>query len=107
MSGRVPSRGSDQFNLRFPEGMRDELKKLAAENGRSLNAEIIQRLEQTMTTDLINDGLSNEIIGNFEFKEERDKAILRAKLEEAFVGSGLTQLMAEFMLKDKLKKNND
>ena len=38
----------DQYMLRFPEGMRDRLKALAAENGRSLNAEIVHRLEQSL-----------------------------------------------------------
>lgn len=48
MAPRVPSRGSDQFNLRFPDGMRDRLKDEAAKNGRSLNAEIIHRLENSI-----------------------------------------------------------
>ncbi len=47
MTGRVPSRGSDQFNLRFPEGMRERLKRAAADNGRSMNAEIVARLEHS------------------------------------------------------------
>lgn len=37
--------------LRFPDGMRDQLKALAAENGRSLNAEIIHRLQSTLDMD--------------------------------------------------------
>lgn len=37
-------RESDKFMLRFPEGMRDEIKRLAAENGRSMNAEIVELL---------------------------------------------------------------
>ena len=45
MAGRIASRGSDQFMVRFPEGMRDEIKRLADENGRSMNSEIIDRLK--------------------------------------------------------------
>lgn len=37
----VSSRGSDQFPLRLPDGMRDKLKGLAARNGRSTNSEIV------------------------------------------------------------------
>ena len=37
-------RDSDQFNLRFPEGMRDWLKAEAEQSGRSMNAEIVHRL---------------------------------------------------------------
>lgn len=44
---RIPSRGSDQFNLRFPDGMRDEIRRAAEASGRSMNAEIIARLEDS------------------------------------------------------------
>lgn len=43
---RVPSRGSDQFVVRFPEGLRERIKVTAEENGRSMNAEIIATLEE-------------------------------------------------------------
>jgi hypothetical protein len=39
-----PNRGSDQFIVRFPDGMRDEIARKAEENGRSMNAEVIARL---------------------------------------------------------------
>lgn len=48
MSARVPSRGSDQFNLRLPDGMRDALKVEAEIAGRSLNAEIVSRLARSL-----------------------------------------------------------
>lgn len=35
----------DQYQLRFPEGMRERLKQAAEDNSRSMNAEIIARLE--------------------------------------------------------------
>lgn len=41
----TPSRKLDQYIVRFPDGMRDELKEAAKANGRSMNAEIIARLE--------------------------------------------------------------
>lgn len=44
-SPRSPAR-ADQFMLSFPEGMRARLKADAALNRRSLNSEIIFRLEQ-------------------------------------------------------------
>ncbi|MGV6875949.1 Arc family DNA-binding protein [Pseudochelatococcus sp. B33] len=43
-----PGRGADQFPLRFPDGMREQLKAEAAKNGRSLNAEIIDRLSKSL-----------------------------------------------------------
>lgn len=38
-------RGADQFVVRLPDGMRDRLKKSATVNGRSMNAEILARIE--------------------------------------------------------------
>lgn len=45
MSGSQTGRQSDQFKLRFPDGMRDRIEEAAKDNGRSMNAEIISRLE--------------------------------------------------------------
>lgn len=49
--GRVPSRGSDQFQLRLPDGMRDKLKEAADQAGRSMNAEIVARLDRSLEED--------------------------------------------------------
>lgn len=49
--GRVPSRGSEQFVLRMPDGMRDRLKAEAEKNGRSMNSEIVQRIGLTFDQD--------------------------------------------------------
>lgn len=45
MSNLKPSRGSDQFALRMPDGMRERIKAVADANGRSMNAEIVSTLE--------------------------------------------------------------
>jgi len=42
---QYPSREADQFNVRFTEGLRDQIKEAAKASGRSMNAEIVQRLE--------------------------------------------------------------
>jgi hypothetical protein len=42
-------RQSDKFMLRFPDGMRDRIAELAKQNGRSMNAEIVQRLEWALS----------------------------------------------------------
>lgn len=41
-----PSRTSDQFTLRFPDGMREKCKDLAKNNRRSLNSELILAIEK-------------------------------------------------------------
>ncbi|MFC6790568.1 Arc family DNA-binding protein [Methylobacterium komagatae] len=43
-----PSEQADKFLLRFPDGMRDRLKALAEQNKRSMNAEIVARLEASI-----------------------------------------------------------
>ena len=45
---QFPSDKQDQFMIRFPDGMRDTLKEIANASGRSLNAEIIDRLEKSL-----------------------------------------------------------
>src|SRR3982750_4352569 len=42
----VAGRGADQFPLRLPEGMREQIKSLAEENGRSMNQEILEILRE-------------------------------------------------------------
>ncbi|MGM4980621.1 Arc family DNA-binding protein [Rhizobium sp. 11_C7_N12_5] len=48
MTDLKPGRGSDQFPLRLPEGMRDRIKDEAAKSGRSMNAEIVHRLANSL-----------------------------------------------------------
>ncbi|EPG4007226.1 TPA: Arc family DNA-binding protein [Providencia stuartii] len=43
---KYPSQNQDKFTVRFPDGMRDELAKIAEENGRSMNSEIVQVLQE-------------------------------------------------------------
>jgi hypothetical protein len=54
-----PGRGSDQFPLRLPDGMRDRIKERAENNGRSMNAEIISRLEKSLEREEIAAGLGS------------------------------------------------
>lgn len=39
------TRESDRFIVRLPEGMRDQLSASAKESGRSMNAEVVARLQ--------------------------------------------------------------
>lgn len=104
---RFPSQELDQYMLRFPDGMRDELKKLAAKNGRSLNAEIIQRLERTITSDELVHEVPDQVSDKYPNLEEREKDILRKKLHEALLDSGIMNLMAEYTFKNRHKDSNE
>jgi len=42
-----PGRGADGVMIRLPDGMRDQIKRDAEAAGRSMNAEIVNRLQRT------------------------------------------------------------
>lgn len=47
-SDRAPQ-SADKYVVRFPDGMRDRIAEIAKANGRSMNAEIVQRLEWALS----------------------------------------------------------
>ena len=47
-SDSTNAKEQDKYVFRFPDGMRDAIKILAKANNRSLNAEIVARLQQTL-----------------------------------------------------------
>jgi len=46
VNGKPTSRESDKYVLRFPEGLRDDIKVMAAQSHRSMNAELVFLIEQ-------------------------------------------------------------
>jgi len=48
---KYPSDVQDRFQVRMPSGLRDKIAKIAEANGRSMNSEIVSRLEQSLTMD--------------------------------------------------------
>lgn len=51
MAQESESRELDKIIVRLPDGMRDRLKAAAAENNRSVNAEVVHRLQTTLEMD--------------------------------------------------------
>jgi hypothetical protein len=43
---KIAAKDADQYMLRLPPGLRDRVAKRAAKNGRSMNTEIIDAIEQ-------------------------------------------------------------
>jgi len=75
VSEKKPGRGADQFPLRFPEGMRDEVKRLADEDGRSMNTKLIELLDFALK----NSGLNiDEILQNL--ADQRAEVVRLRKL---------------------------
>lgn len=46
-----PSEQQDRMIVRFPDGMRDKIAELAKANGRSMNAEVVGRLQRSFAFD--------------------------------------------------------
>mgnify|MGYP003585097133 CR=1 FL=1 len=59
-------RDSDKFMLRLPDGMRDQLKQAAALNNRTLNAEVVARLQLSMGTESQEDVSTPHLEGQIE-----------------------------------------
>jgi predicted HicB family RNase H-like nuclease len=43
---KIATKGADQYMLRLPPGLRDQVARRATENGRSMNTEIIDAIEK-------------------------------------------------------------
>lgn len=63
MAQDSPSRHLAQFQLRLPEGMRDKLKDAAKKQNRTVNAEIVKRLEFTFEAEVVAHELGGYDVG--------------------------------------------
>ena len=59
MAQESASREQDKFMVRMPDGMRDEIAKAAKANNRSMNAEIVARLEYSFKNNQDQDKMAN------------------------------------------------
>lgn len=55
MSGQYSSRTADKFVVRLPNGMRERIAAAAEDSRRSMNSEIVNRIEQTLIEDMLKD----------------------------------------------------
>lgn len=83
------NRESDRFMLRLPDGMRDRIRRLAEENSRSMNAQIVYMLEYAFD-DM---DVSAHIYENPK-KAEATRAFLRDEIRRA--RSILTHILADY-----------
>lgn len=89
MAEEVNRAWKDQYMLRFPDGMRERLKEEAGKSGRSLNAEIIHRLANSLENPKFADfaiGLNDEdldfalmVAAEYSGRSLRDEMIYRLK----------------------------
>lgn len=50
---RMDSRTADKFVVRLPDGLRDKIFDVSGDNQRSMNGEIVYRLEQSLRDDQV------------------------------------------------------
>ncbi|PZO78437.1 MAG: hypothetical protein DI629_12100 [Mesorhizobium amorphae] len=75
---KFPSQLAERFQIRMPDGLRDRLREAAAESGRSMNSEIVERLQSSFDAgDKALDLLDKSVNGIEELlkQSERDKAM--------------------------------
>lgn len=89
---REPIQPQDKYVLRMPDGMRDGLKVAASENGRSLNAEIVARLEKSLDVEFYTRSLIAANAEIVRLENELDKASveraeMRAVIQQLEQGS--------------------
>lgn len=73
----APSDAADKFMLRMPDGMRDRISEAAKKNNRSMNSEMIARLEQTLSFE------SGVFFGNEPFAAVVDGMLKRIEAMQA------------------------
>jgi hypothetical protein len=83
---KYPSHTLDKFQLRLPEGMRERIKEAAKESGRSMNAEIVYRLEESFRQPDLLDALNadpkaTQIARDHTKYLEEQQAILDAEIK--------------------------
>lgn len=118
---KYPSQLAERFQVRMPEGLRDEIKLSADVNGRSMNAEIIHRLKNAFYTpekegysriylpDDVYQPLMLDAYGRGVDPDERAVEIIAGKYDPQTEYKQLVDALAEEKLKseDILEQNHD
>ena len=95
----------DKFMLRLPDGMRDEIKRLAVEDNRSMNAQIIELLKTALENSGIDVGALLKMVGDQQAEIARlnkqlrlagvdDDGSVRVRLPKDVLGSADLEALA-------------
>lgn len=84
MSEKFPSQMQDKFTVRFPDGLRDAIAERAKRNGRSMNSEIVQILQETIDTDR---AISGSDLVDFDSTQAAFNAASTAEDKEKFLSN--------------------
>lgn len=98
------SRAADKYIVRFPEGMRDRIAEAAKNNNRSMNAEIVLRLEESLKTKASSDAATVQMFEDYKQQTIKVEAALQRKigvLIRALIGSYTVLTVALDLFKAK------
>lgn len=70
---KAPSQVAPRFNVRLPEGMREQIQELAKRNNRSMNAEIVAMLKEALSYELATYQGVNETVAEYGESELDDR----------------------------------
>ena len=77
---KYPSDSAAKFMVRLPEGMRDRIAEAAKANGRSMNSEVVARLEASFNMDLADEATQLKIVelvnAAFDARLKREKDLV-------------------------------
>lgn len=88
---KTPLQPQDKFIVRLPDGLRDRIAELAKANGRSMNSEIVQRLQASLEVGddgacvEIRDGMSPEEFSQFSKEELETFARVLETVKKAII----------------------
>jgi hypothetical protein len=69
---KYPSDKQDKFMLRLPDGMREQIKKAADESGRSMNSEIIYRLDESFAIEQMELNPEDDVVIDNTFATDKE-----------------------------------
>jgi plasmid stability protein len=106
-----PGRGADQFPLRLPDGMRQKIRAAADANARSMNSEILDRLDASFDPEPMSQEHADAIAALHQSESTREilgKFIeAQASQIEALIKAGVSAEQIVFMLVSAIMKAAD
>ncbi|WP_027467658.1 Arc family DNA-binding protein [Deefgea rivuli] len=78
MKNNAPSQSADKYILRYPDGMREQIAAAAKANNRSMNAEIVARLQSSFEQE---DAKANHAAGETVGLSDQIRLIVREELQ--------------------------
>lgn len=89
------SRTADKFVIRLPEGMRDHIAEVARHHHRSMNSEIIARLEQSLAQETLYNRPGNLNLDNTELSLHERRLLYRFRQLSSRQQNALIALIAQ------------